>query len=111
MLLKLTLLVSEVLRPDFTLSRWKQAIKTDAFFGRYFGFHYQSDIRHLLRMTLVAKETVHKTYEGCQKEPKLKTISVGSCFCYQDGLISLIMYSCWVGVGFIVIYRCLNTWV
>ncbi|KAK4525391.1 hypothetical protein GAYE_SCF12G3299 [Galdieria yellowstonensis] len=71
-----TLLVSEVLRPDFTLSRWKQAIKTDAFFGRYFGFHYQSDIRHLLRMTLVAKETVHKTYEGCQKEPKLKTISL-----------------------------------
>ncbi|GJD08640.1 Hormone-sensitive lipase [Galdieria sulphuraria] len=71
-----TLLVSEKIHPDFTLSRWKQVVKTDAFFGRYFGFHYQSDIRQLLRMTLVAKETIHKTYEGCQKEPKFKTISL-----------------------------------
>ncbi|GJQ10540.1 hypothetical protein GpartN1_g2331.t1 [Galdieria partita] len=71
-----TLLVGESLHPDFSLNRWKQAVKTDAFFGRYFGFHYQSDIRKLLRMTLVAKETIQKTYEGSQKEPKFKTISL-----------------------------------
>lgn len=83
--------MDESRHPDFTLSRWKQVVscmdkhgrfadkrkvKTDSFFGRYFGFHYQSSIRNLLRMALIAKESVHKTYEGCEKEPKFKTISV-----------------------------------
>eukprot|EP00871_Galdieria_phlegrea_P003444 jgi/Galph1/40/GphlegSOOS_G4878.1 len=70
-----TLLVSETLHPDFSLQRWKQAIKMEAFFGRYFGFHYQTEIRKLLRMTLIAKESVHKTLQVGQKDSTLKTLS------------------------------------
>lgn len=43
--------------------KWRSAIKMDDFYGRYFGFHYQPEMRNLLRVVNIARESVHKTHE------------------------------------------------
>lgn len=43
--------------------KWRSAIKMDDFYGRYFGFHYRPEMRNVLRVVNIARESVHKTHE------------------------------------------------
>lgn len=56
--------------------KWRSAIKMDDFYGRYFGFHYRPEMRSLLRVVNIARESIHKTHEDVGGNVIIKNVAM-----------------------------------
>lgn len=50
--------------PELEPAKWRAAIKLDDFYGRHFGFHYEPEMRNVLRVVNIARGSVHKSHTG-----------------------------------------------
>jgi len=53
--------------------RWRAAVRMDDFYGKGFGFHYKPEMRNILRVVRIAKESFDKTASA---NPYVRNISM-----------------------------------
>lgn len=49
--------------PELDPVKWRDAVKTDSFFGRFFGFHYKAEMRNFLRLVNIARGSIRSAAE------------------------------------------------